>query len=48
MKLNNVFKTHKTQKKMHAAVENWGDKPDKKLSGNVICHLIDEFTKTPE
>jgi DNA-binding transcriptional MerR regulator len=40
--------TLRLRARMHAAVDNWGDKPDKKPSGNVICHLIDEFTKTPE
>lgn len=40
--------TLRLRERMHAAVENWGDKPDKKPSGNVIYHLIDEFTKTPE
>ncbi|WP_423803710.1 MerR family transcriptional regulator [Paraglaciecola polaris] len=40
--------TLRLRARMHAVAENWGDKPDKKPSGNVICHLIDEFTKTPE
>ena len=40
--------TLRLRARMHTAVKNWGDKPDKKPSGNVICHLIDEFTKTPE
>tara|TARA_R110002167_G_scaffold221996_2_gene426944 strand:+ start:1259 stop:1672 length:414 start_codon:yes stop_codon:yes gene_type:complete len=40
--------TLRLRERMHAAVEYWVDKPDEKPSGNVICHLIDGFTKTPE
>lgn len=40
--------TLRLRERMHAAVENWSNKPDKKPSGNVICHLIEEFTDTLE
>jgi len=33
------------QKRMEAALEKWGDKPDGLPDGHSICHLIESFTE---
>ncbi|MDM8349680.1 MerR family transcriptional regulator [Pseudomonas sp. sp1636] len=34
----------KLRKRMFAALDEWGSKPDRLPSGNSICHLIEDFT----
>ena len=29
--------------RMHAAIEDWNDKPDCSPNGHMICHLIENF-----
>ena len=29
--------------RMHAAIEDWNDKPDCSPNGHMICHLIEKF-----
>lgn len=34
--------------KMTSAISQWQKKPDKAPTGDMICHLIEEFESTPE
>ncbi|MFT5032147.1 MAG: DNA-binding transcriptional MerR regulator [Bacteroidia bacterium] len=34
----------KLRKRMLAALNEWGSKPDRLPSGNSLCHLIEDFT----
>jgi MerR family transcriptional regulator, Zn(II)-responsive regulator of zntA len=31
------------KERMHAAIEDWNDKPDRSPNGHMICHLIENF-----
>lgn len=37
--------TLQLRKRMKQAVSEWGQKPDKLPTGNMICYLIEEFTE---
>lgn len=38
--------TLRLRDRMLTAVDNWNDKPDSQPTGNMVCHLIEEFEDT--